>query len=149
MMALDFLAICSVQLRKRFTRMCIVELEEDTPSLKIRYYVLPIIFYDGLGLCGCMLSSKRFARMCIVELEDDPGRRDTLIHCTSYNGLLPIGHISAPQSKNAVSTNINNRRYIHLMSNFSSVHLHTKRLYVYMFDIVDTVFSYGRRLIVC
>ena len=60
--------------------------------------------------------------------------------------------ISAPQSKNSVSTSIKHTRYIHLMSNFSSIHIHTKRLYVHMFDIVDivdTLFSYGRGLIVC
>ncbi len=33
---------------------------------------------------------------------------------------------SAPQSKNAVSTNIKHRRYIYLMSNFSSILLHLK-----------------------
>ena len=53
-----------------------------------------------------------------------------------------------PPSKKAVSTNIKHSRCIHLMSNFSSIHFHTKRLYVYMFDIVDTPFSYGRGLIV-
>ncbi len=56
---------------------------------------------------------------------------------------------SAPQSKNAVSTNTKHSRYIHLMSNFSLIHSHGKRLYVYMFDIVDTPFSYGRGSIVC
>ncbi len=58
-------------------------------------------------------------------------------------------YISAPQSKNAVSTNIKHRRYIHLMSNFLSIHFYTRRLYVHMFDLVDTPFSYGRGLIVC
>ena len=58
-------------------------------------------------------------------------------------------HSSAPQSKNAVSTIYKQSRYIHLMSNLSSIHFHTKRLYVHMFDIVDTSFSYGRGLIVC
>ncbi len=56
---------------------------------------------------------------------------------------------SATQSKNAVSTNIKHNRYIHLMSNFSSIHFHTKRLYVHIIDTVDTLFSYGRGLIVC
>ncbi len=62
----------------------------------------------------------------------------------------PIGN-SAPQSKNAVSTNIKHTcsRYIHLISNFSSIHFHTKRLYVHMFGIIDTSFSYVRGLIVC
>ncbi len=69
--------------------------------------------------------------------------------------LVPCGRIyttyfiSVPQSKNAVSTNLRYSRYIHLMSNFSSIHFHTKRLYEHMFDIVDTAFSYGRELIVC
>ncbi len=55
----------------------------------------------------------------------------------------------APQSKNAVSTNTKHSRYIHLMSNFSSIHFHTKRLYVHTFDLVDTLFSYERGLIDC
>ncbi len=49
---------------------------------------------------------------------------------------------SASQSKNAVSTNLKHSRYIHLMSNFSSIHFHTKGCNVHMFDIVDTAFSY-------
>ena len=55
---------------------------------------------------------------------------------------------SAPQTTNAVSTNIKHSRYIPLMSNFSSIDFRTKRLYLLMFDIVDTPFSYGRELIV-
>ncbi len=35
------------------------------------------------------------------------------------------------------------------MLNLSSIHFHTKKMYVPMFDIVDTPFSYGRGLIVC
>ncbi len=35
------------------------------------------------------------------------------------------------------------------MSNFLSNHFHTKRLYVHMFDIADTAFSYGRGSTVC
>ena len=60
-----------------------------------------------------------------------------------------IDTISAPQSKNAVSTNIKHSRYIHFMSNFLSILFHTKKLYVPMFDMVDTPFRYGRGLIVC
>ena len=37
---------------------------------------------------------------------------------------------STPQSKNAASTDIKHSRYMHLMSNFLSIHFHTKRLYV-------------------
>ncbi len=62
----------------------------------------------------------------------------------TYTSLL-----SAPQSKNAVSTTIKHGRYIYLMSIFLSIHFHTKRLYVHLFDIVDTPFSYRRGLIVC
>ena len=54
---------------------------------------------------------------------------------------LQISSISsAPQSKNAVSIDIKHSRYIHLMSNLSSFHFHTKRLYVHVLDIglVDT-----------
>ena len=58
-------------------------------------------------------------------------------------------YISDPEIKNAVSTNIKHSRYIHLMSNFLSIRFHTKRLYVHMFDIVDTPFRYGRGLIIC
>ncbi len=58
-------------------------------------------------------------------------------------------HNFAPQSKNAVSTNIKHSRYIHLMSNCSSIHFHTKKLYLHMFDAVDTPFSYGKGFIVC
>ncbi len=65
------------------------------------------------------------------------------------NLYVPTYFRSAPQSKNAVSTNIRYSRYIHLMSNFSSIHFHTKRLYVHMFDTLDTPFSYGIGLIVC
>ncbi len=55
----------------------------------------------------------------------------------------------APQSKNTVSRSIKLSRYIHLMSNFLSIHFHTRMLYVHMIDIVDTLFSYGRGLIIC
>ncbi len=71
----------------------------------------------------------------------------------SYYRLLPTSVAisllcSAPQSKNAVSTNMKHSRNIHLMSIFLSIHFHTKRLYVHMFDIVDTPFSSGE-LIIC
>ncbi len=39
------------------------------------------------------------------------------------------------ESKNAVSTN-SNSRYIHLMSIFSSIHFHSKRLYVYVWHSI-------------
>ncbi len=55
----------------------------------------------------------------------------------------------APKSKNVVSTDIKHGRYIYLISNFLSIHFHTERFYVHMFDIVDTPFSYGRGLILC
>ena len=61
-------------------------------------------------------------------------------HLTCLQASLLNVHISA-QSKNAVSTNTKHNRYIHLMLNFSSIHFHTKSLYVHMFDIVDTPFS--------
>ena len=56
----------------------------------------------------------------------------------SYNNRWII---SAPQSKNAVSTYIKHSRYIHFMSNFLSNHFHAKKLYEHMFDIVDTRYS--------
>ncbi len=46
-----------------------------------------------------------------------------------HRSVLPI---SAPQSKNTVSTNVKHSRYIHLMSSFSAIHLHTKRLCMYI-----------------
>ena len=58
-------------------------------------------------------------------------------------------HNICPISKNAVSTYLKYSRYIHLMSNFWSIHFHANRLYVHMFDIVDIAFSYGRGFIVC
>ena len=58
-------------------------------------------------------------------------------------------NVSAPLSKNAVCTSIKPSSYIHLMSNFLSIYFYTKKLYVHMFDIVDTPFSYGRESIVC
>ena len=42
-----------------------------------------------------------------------------------YETTLP-----AQQSKNAVSTNVKHRRYVHFISNFLSIHFHTKRFYV-------------------
>ena len=51
---------------------------------------------------------------------------------------------SAPQSKIAVSTNIKHSRYIHLMSNFLSIHVHTKRLYVHVWHSRYSLFSWKR-----
>ena len=51
--------------------------------------------------------------------------------CYIQPHLKLILHKAAPQSKNTISTNINHSKYIHLMSNFSSIHLHTKRLYIH------------------
>ena len=56
---------------------------------------------------------------------------------------------SAVTSKNAVSANIKHNGYFHLTSNFRSIHSHGKRLYVHMFNVADTAFSYGTTLIVC
>ena len=72
-------------------------------------------------------------------------------HVHNYNcpfafGKLsdPLGWNTAPQSKRAVSSiNIGHSRYIHLMSYSWSTHFHTKRLYVHMFDTVDTPLSYA------
>ena len=35
------------------------------------------------------------------------------------------------------------------MCNFTSIHSYAKKLYLHMSDIVDTAFSYDRKLIVC
>ena len=56
---------------------------------------------------------------------------------------------TAPPSKNAVSANIKHSIYFHLTSNFWSIRYCGKRLYVHMFDMVYTAFSYGRTLVVC
>ena len=52
---------------------------------------------------------------------------------------------SAPQSENAVCTNIKYSRYSQLTSNFLSIPFHAKRLYVhnyvYMFQIVHTPYK--------
>ncbi len=50
---------------------------------------------------------------------------------------------SAAPSKNAVSANIKHSRYPSIEQlNFWSIHYCDKRLYVHMFDMVDTAFSY-------
>ncbi len=60
------------------------------------------------------------------------------VFCTiSLKVRLQLFQFSKKHSKNTVSTYIKHSRYIHLMSNFLSIHFHTKRLYVHMFDIVD------------
>ena len=56
---------------------------------------------------------------------------------------------TAVQSKNAVRANIKHNRYFHLTPNFRPIHCHGKRLYGHMFDMVDSIFSYWRALIVC
>ncbi len=76
------------------------------------------------------------------------GRLIDLKQSVRQNLAINLTHISAPQSKNAVSTNITHSRYIYLMSNFSSIHFHKGWMYI-MFDIVDTACSYGRGLTVC
>ena len=35
------------------------------------------------------------------------------------------------------------------MYNFTSIHFHAKKLYLHIFDTVDTAFNYERELIVC
>ena len=49
---------------------------------------------------------------------------------------------SAVQSKNAVCAFIDHSRYFHKTYTFTSMHTHAKKLYLHMFDIVDT--SYER-----
>ena len=56
--------------------------------------------------------------------------------------------LTASQSKNAVCTLIEHNRYVHLTYNFASIYLHAKKLYLHMFDIVDTAFGYESKLIV-
>ncbi len=56
---------------------------------------------------------------------------------------------AAVPSKNAVSANIKHKRYFLFTSSVWSIHYCGKRLYVHMFDMVDTAFRYGRALIVC
>ena len=54
------------------------------------------------------------------------------------------------KSKNAVCALITeHKRYFHSTYNFTSIHSHAKKLYLHMFDKVNTVFSYERELIVC
>ncbi len=80
--------------------------------------------------------------------------------CTHFHSILKIQHqtlnqisndccSSAALSKNTLSANIKHSRYFHLTSNFWSIHFHAKRLYVHIFDMVDTFFSYWRASIVC
>ena len=87
----------------------------------------------------------------------------TLLHYyyTVVTAFVPIGNWSpkviklspcssfAIQSKNAVCANIKHRpRYFYYTANFWSIHFHTESLYVHMFYMEDTPFSYGRALIV-
>ncbi len=76
----------------------------------------------------------------------------TKTHFTLISGLvLLIVHnpYAAVLCKNAVSANTKHGRYFHQTSHFRSIHNCSKRLYVHMFDVVDTAFSYGRALIIC
>ena len=52
-------------------------------------------------------------------------------------------------SKNTVSANIKHIRYFHQSSNFWSIHYYSKSLYVHVWYMVDTAFSYWTALIVC
>ncbi len=49
---------------------------------------------------------------------------------------------STIQSKSAVSATIKHNRYFHSTPNFRSIHVHGKRLYGHMFDMVNTAFRY-------
>ncbi len=63
-----------------------------------------------------------------------------------------VSQNSAIPSKNAVFmvfANIKHSRQFRLTSKFWSIHYCGKRLYVHMFDMVDTAFSYGRALVGC
>ncbi len=48
------------------------------------------------------------------------------------------GIVSLPHKVKMQYLHMKQSRYIHLMSNFSSIHFHTERMYVHMFDMVDT-----------
>ena len=92
-----------------------------------------------LGCCKCMhmyfpINGGPVTITCVSELSKSN---------SMFQRSLPH------QVKTQLSTNIKHRRYIHLMWNFLPIHFHTKRLYVHMDEIVDTLFSYGRWLIVC
>ena len=78
-----------------------------------------------------------------VWVANTTARKSILWHCYA------LCNSSAVPSKNAVSADINHSRYFHWTSNFWSIHYCVKRLYVHMFDMLDTVLSYGRALIVC
>ena len=54
---------------------------------------------------------------------------------------------STVQSKNTVCAFIKHSKYFRLQYNFTSIHSHVKKLYLHMFDIVDTAFRYERELI--
>ncbi len=56
-----------------------------------------------------------------------------------------IFKVRSHQVKNAVSASIKHSRYFH----FWSIRYCSKRLYIHMFDMLDTAFSYGKTLIVC
>ncbi len=67
-------------------------------------------------------------------LHDQLNAKDTdmekvLLSCDITTKMRFNNSVSAPQSKNTVSTNIKHSKYVYLMSNFSPIHFHTKRLY--------------------
>ena len=64
----------------------------------------------------------------------------------SYKGTEGI---AAVQSKNAVCAFTKHSRYFHSTYYFTSIHSHAKKLYLHMFDIVDTAFDFERKLIIC
>ena len=56
---------------------------------------------------------------------------------------------SAVLSKNAICAFLKHSIHFHLTYSFTSIPSHAKKLYLHMFDIVDTAFSYERELITC
>ena len=57
-------------------------------------------------------------------------------------GFLHVYNVSsyssAPESKNAVCAFIKQSEYFHVTYDSTSIHSHATKLYVHMFDIVDT-----------
>ena len=55
---------------------------------------------------------------------------------------------SAVQSKHALCAFIEHNPYFHYTYNFTSIHSHGKKLYLHMFDIINTVLRSERELII-
>ncbi len=115
--------------------------------------LLYLFIHVNIGcIFGCLSAAQNRQRSTFANYTHRPRKLFKLNwYQTQENQfVVPLNYIPAVQSKNAVSANIKHGRYFHQTSIFWAIYyLWYKKLYVHMVDMVDTVFSYGRALIVC